>query len=237
MGTEALWIPAVISAVAGAATIYNTQRTAKKQDKAAAQQIENQAKKGREADKKVTSLIDQTAASNPNDARAKSLQAYTAALKGGNASATQGMGQRSGGSDRFNEEIAEAALGVGQYGSARAGLQSTVDAAGNQRREEAYGRMRTGTDLDLVKRAASAQAYIDSLKVAGVQRNPWIDAGAAVANGVAGGMSAGGGSSAGAASTGAAGAFTPSAYNFGAGGNSTLYQGQSAFGGWGARWT
>lgn len=237
MGTEGLWIPAVISAVAGAATVYNTQRTAKKQDQAAARQIENQAKKGREADTKVTELLDKTAASNPNAERAKSLQAYTAALQGGNASATQGMGGASGASDRFNEEIADASLGVANYGAGRAGLQSAVDAAGNQRRNEAYARMRTGTDLDLVKRSAQARAYIDSLKVASIQRNPWIDAGAAVANGVAGGMSAGGGAGAGAASSGGYGAFTPSASAYGAGGTSTLYQGQSAFGPWGANWT
>lgn len=192
MGTEVAWVPLVLAAVGTAASVYNTQQTAKKQDNALAAQIESASKKEREAGDRTKQLIDKTAASDPNAERATALSQYVNALRSGGTSATGGLTAQKGAvSSRFADDAQKAALGVTQYGDEQAGLFSTIDAAGRQRVREGVDRGRAATDLDAIARRARAADFLLGLKTNGIKRNPWIDAGAQGLTSYAGAMNTG----------------------------------------------
>lgn len=188
-------------AAAGAAASYqNTKNTAKRTDNALANQIENQASKGREADKRIRESIDKQAGSNPEDAKNKALQQYTAQLHAAGPNATAGLGPMAGASDRFNQEAADASLGVKDYGLEQAGLSARLDAPRTQRDQEGFDRQRANNDLGQIERMARMRDFLDGLKVnkAG-QRNAGLDAFAGFASGASSAVGAGGGAGAGTA--------------------------------------
>lgn len=179
MGTEVAWVPLVMAAVGTAASVYNTQQTAKKQDNALAAQIESASKKEREAGDRTRELIDKTAQSNPDAERQSALGQYVQALRAGGGAATAGLAAPKGAaSSRFANEAQDAALGVTNYGEDQAGLFSTIDAAGRMREREGIARGRAATDLDAIARRARAADFLLGLKTNSIRRNPWIDAGA-----------------------------------------------------------
>lgn len=221
MGTEGLWIPAVMALVGAGVQTYNTRKTAKRQDRALADSINRSAEKGRKADETVRERITQTAQADPRALREERLAKYTGALKAGAGASSDGMAPVAGASDRFNQDIAEAALGVSKYGANRAGLQSTADSIGLLQQEEGYGRARTATELAMLDRSTRAQQFIDGLKIKSAgQRNPYLDA----AGGVISGLGSTWGSSMGAAGSQAATA--------GAAGGDAFFRG-GGLSGWG----
>lgn len=179
MGTEALWIPAVMAVLGAGVSTYNTQKTAKKQDQALAASIERKAEKGRVADKRTGELIDQLETSNPLDERGQALAQYTQALRAGEGAATGGVTRGAGAaSSRYAEDAAAAALGIEGYGANRAANQSVIDAASLQRFNEGKNFSAAGSDINEIARQARMAEFLGGLQVARVGRNPWLDAAA-----------------------------------------------------------
>lgn len=175
MGTESVWVPLVVAAVSAGAQYYNTQQTAHRQDNALAQQIRDQAAQQREADARVTKTVQDTAASNPDAARASALDQYVTQLKRHQAAADGNLAMPVGGSDAFKADAAKAAMGVQDYGTKFADLMSRIDAPALQRQQEAFNFGDLGTDLTNIKRNAAGQDFLDELRLRSIRRNPWVD--------------------------------------------------------------
>ena len=190
-------IPAIIAVVGAGVQAYNTQRTANKQDQAAARSIRNQSKKQEEVDARVNKEVQELSQSNSADERAKALSQYTDTVRQGSGEITAGLTPGIG-SDIFKADAAKGAQGTLDYAGNIAGLMSRIDAPNMQRRGEAFGYGRLATDTNMLAREARGQAFLDELRMRSIVRNPWMDAaGAAMqsygSSGGSFGMGGGGG--------------------------------------------
>ncbi len=190
------WVGAIIALAAAAASQYNTQQTAKKQDNALAIDLTNQGRKQKEADSKVNAEVAKLQGSTADASRRKSLDDYTQTLMRGRKNTDAGLTQ-SIGSGAFQADQAAAVQGVDAYGAHNADLMSRIDAPVMQRQGEAFDYGHLGTDLELVKRQAAGQEFLDKLRYSRIQRNPWIDAAAAGASAYGSSRMGSGGSGAG----------------------------------------
>lgn len=205
-----------LAAAAAGASYYNTQSTAKKQDRSAAEGIRKQAARQREADASVDKAIQAQAGSSGADEKAGVLEQYMQQVRASKAGATTGLSQTGKLSDQARNAEADAALGVGNFGQKIAGLMAAMDAPNLQRQNEAVSRARTAVDLEGIGRNASGDAFLNQLRLQGIRRNPYLDAFSSFAGGAAGSVGSGAGAGAGA---------TQSAGSFGSGFGSGLYSG------------
>ena len=189
------WVGALVALAAAAATTYNTQQTAKRQDNQAAIGLMEQGRKQKEADAKVDQEVQKLKASDASDERAQALQNYMTTLARNKQTASAGLTPDIGGA-AFKADSAQAAAGVQQQGADTAGLMSRIDAPGMQRQGEGFDYGNLATDLSLISRQAQGDDFLNQLRIRAIRRNPYIDLAAATASGYAGGM----GSASGAAS-------------------------------------
>lgn len=194
----ALAIPLMLAGGSAAASAINTRRTAKKQDRAAAEKIRNQGRKQQEADARVNATLDGLKASNPQAERAGALAEYVAQLRANNGGQS-GLGTQVGRtSDAFADAAADAALGVSETTGRLAGQMATQDGATRQRQREGRDQVALGADIGMIRREADGQAFLDDMRINSIRRNPWLDfasaalgslAGAGAASAAAGGKS------------------------------------------------
>jgi len=178
-----------LAAAAGAAGLnaYNTNQTAKKQDRALAQDIRNQGDKRREGEAKTNAEIEKLKLSTSADERQKKLAAYTDALRMRQGEATNGLTNGAGG-ETFQADAATAAQGVMDYGQGNADLMSRIDAPIDQRVGEGVSFGNLGIDMETIAREAQGRHFLDQLRYNSIKRNPWLDAGASVLQGVGGSL-------------------------------------------------
>lgn len=180
---------AAMAASAGA-QYYNTERTADRQDRTLADNIINQGRKQQVADTAVNEEVRELQASTAADERAQRLSEYmdVVAKKRGNAEAglTPGLG-----SERFQSDAADATKATQGYAGKMADLMARIDAPGLQRQGEGFGYGKLATDLGLIGREASGQAFLDQLRLSRIKRDPWLDAAAAGLSGAGGAMASG----------------------------------------------
>lgn len=193
MGTEVL-VAAALSAAAAGASAYNTNRTAKKQDSAAAAGIRKQAENQRQANARINRTIDEAAKSSPDAARNTATQQYLQALqrnKGGALNSLSGVGAPM--SSAYADAARSASGDLLTEATDRGQVMARMDAPLLQRQSEqaAYGNL--GEDLGVLGGNVAADQFLNELRVRGIRRNPWIDAGAAAAGGYASNMGRGGG--------------------------------------------
>lgn len=188
-------IALALAAAAAGTQYYNTQKTAQRQDRAAASAIRSQGAKQREADAKVAEQVEQMKGSTAEASRRKSLQSYVDTLRSRKQRSEAGLDPTIG-SSRFLADAAQAAQTVGDYGTQRADLLAKVDAPGMQRRDEGFAQGRLATDLGLIGRESSGQAYLDRLRMESIKRNAGLDALASLMGGAAGGVAGGWGAGA-----------------------------------------
>lgn len=186
------WVATAVFLVGTAVTTYNTIETQKRQDDQAVAGILQQNVRQREADKRVDEGIKELEQSSALDERRAALKSYTDALQANKRSSSVGLPEGVG-SDAFKEASAVANEQVKQYGAKNAGLMATIEGAGNQRRNEGFAYGQLGTDLSLTARKAQGDDFINTLKLKGIQRNPWLDFAGGVMTGAGGAMAGGGG--------------------------------------------
>ena len=186
------WVATALIIVGAAVTTYNTIETQNRQDEQAVAGIQQQTKRQREADAQVDKTVAGLEQSSAQDARREALKSYTAALDANKRSSTVGLPDGVG-SDAFKSASAAANDDVRQYGRTNAGLMATIEGAGTQRRNEGFAYGQLGTDLALTTRKAAGDDFINSLKLQGIQRNPWLDFAGGAMSGAGGAMSGGGG--------------------------------------------
>lgn len=187
MGTEALWIPAVIAAVGAGVQGKEAHDTAKDQDEAAAQGIRTQAGRQREADARVQQEVNQIGESTPEDSQREATDAFMAQLK---RTRSQAHGGESVGavSDAYATDSANANKAVDQYGANRAGVLGRINAPGLQRTAETVSRLRAGSDLGQISRNSAGDQFLTQLRASQIRANPWIMAGGQALQGYGQGM-------------------------------------------------
>jgi hypothetical protein len=196
MGAAAAAVPYLLAAAATGASIYNTNRTARKQDDALAAGIREQAKTQRKANTKIADELTSLEGSRSADEAASTLQQYQSALQGTEQQARAGQAM-AGLSKEYDAATTSNNAKSNEYVSKIAGLLSRMDAAGQQREGEGFRVGDLASNLRILGREAEGQGFLSRMRAQGIRRNPWIDAASAALNSYAGGMtsSAGGGAS------------------------------------------
>ena len=183
--------PAIIAALSAGAQVYNQNKVAKDQAAITSQGLNEQAANQRNADEEVQRGIGEVANASPDEARKEATNAFLDQLRR-NRSQTMGA-DTAGGSDRFNDDTAAAKAGVAQYGEQAADVQGRINAPALQRQNESVSTGRLASNLAQYGRNARATDFLTRLRAGAVQQDPWINAGAELGQGVAGGMAASGG--------------------------------------------
>ncbi|MGH6720047.1 MAG: hypothetical protein ACREER_12075 [Alphaproteobacteria bacterium] len=191
MGFAAL-APVLLGGLGAGLSAYNTYRTAKRQDSAAADAIRSQGRIQQRADGKVNDEITKLEGSNSADEKAKREGQFLDALYKNKGRIEGGLNTQVGG-EAFQKAQSDAKSGVEAYGAENAGLLARIDAPGMQRQGEAFGFGRLATDIGLLGRESSGQAFLDDLRMRSIRRNPWMDAGAGLLSGIGGAMGSDGG--------------------------------------------
>lgn len=193
MGTEAIWVPLVMSAVGAGATAYAGNQAAKRQDRELANRLRAQGQKQREADAKVGQLLDQRQGSNADAERGSILDKFREAMTATGDNSTAGLQQVGALSQAAKDGTADAALGIGGYGDQVADLLSRIDAPQAQRQRESNENTRFGQDIAGIMRRSQGDDFLSELRLQGIRPNPWLQAAGSVLQGAAGGMAGGGG--------------------------------------------
>lgn len=193
MGTFAAALPYIAAVVATGASVYNTNRTAKKQDEAVAAGIRKKSEVQRRADGKIADELTQLEGSTSADERQSTLNQYQNALRGTDQQAQAGQAL-SGLSKEYDAATGAAQQRTKGYVDQVANSLSRIDAAGLQRQGEGMRVADLGTNLRVLGREGEGIDYLANMKAQGVRRNPYIDALSSALNSYGGGMSGAAGS-------------------------------------------
>jgi hypothetical protein len=186
MGAAAAYIPYIVAAAAAGAQVYNTNRTARKQDEALAEGIRRQSQTQRKADTRLSEELTSLEGSRSGDEAASTLQQYQQALQGSEQQARSGQAL-TGLSKEYDAATTASNAQSGDYVGRIAGFLSRMDAATQQREGEGFRIGDLGSDLRILGREAQGQDFIARMRAQGIRRSPYIDAAAAAANAYASG--------------------------------------------------
>ena len=192
MGTEAAWIPLVVSLVAAGAQQYNSSQTAKKRDADIAQGIRNSANQQKKADSAINENLDDLSKSRVEPFKNELQDQFIQRIRAKQALGTDNIDSAGGVSDAFKKGSVNAKTGATDYAGVIANLLSSVDAAGNQRTAEKTSAGNTGMDLLRFGRNSEQDAFLAQMRAARHRDNPWISIAASGAQGYASGLAGGG---------------------------------------------
>lgn len=188
------FIPLAISLAGAALQADETSRVQRKNEDTLNTQLIQRGNRQRTADERVDKEVQELADSTSEDERVKRLGQYMDTLERGKRMATAGLTPNVG-SSAFQQDAAQAAADVMTGAGQRAGLMARIDAPQLQRQGEAFSYGRAATDLDLIKRQAEGDEFVNQIRLRAIRRRPEIDliagalssAGGAMAGGAAGG--------------------------------------------------
>jgi hypothetical protein len=186
-----------LAALAAGTEYYNTQETAKREDKQAAQSILDQMGIQKKANARTQQTIQQVQGSTAADARAQRLQDYMHTLNQAKARTTAGLTNPVVGGSTFQADSAAAANQAQNYGDQTAALLSRIDAPVVQRQQEGFDYGQLATDLNAIGHQSAGQAFLDRLKQASIRRNAKLDLAASLMSAGAGGVASMGSTGAG----------------------------------------
>lgn len=190
------WVATAVAIAAAAASAYNTNRVAKKQDQAVAQGIREKSRVQRNADAKIADELTSLERSTSTDEQQTTLGQYQDALRGTERQAQ--AGQALAGLSKEYDAATGAAQGrTSDYLSQVINSLSRIDAAGLQRQGEGMRMNDLGSNLSVLGREAGGIDFLANMRAQGVRRDPAIDAFAAGLNAYGGGLGGSGGAMAG----------------------------------------
>ena len=195
------WIAVAAAIVAAGASAYNTNRVAKKQDQAIAQDIREKAKVQQRADAKIADELTSLEKSTSTDEQQTTLGQYQDALRGTERQAQAGQAL-TGLSKEYDAATGAAQGRTSDYLSQVVNSLSRIDAAGLQRQGEGMRMNDLGANLSVLGREAGGIDFLANMRAQGVRRDPAIDAFAAGLNAYGGGLGGAGGATAGKTKTG-----------------------------------
>lgn len=165
---------AVGAAVASAVVKgYNEHKTAKKQDKAAAQSILKQAEYQREANQRMTEQLDTLEQSTPDDEFQTRSSQIRDQLRKKQTMALSGI-STTGGGDAVTELAGEAGGTAVGYGDFINEALSGIDAPMLQRQGESFDRADVEGHLNRLRRNSAQEDNLLRLKQASIRPNPLL---------------------------------------------------------------
>ena len=172
MGTEAVWVPLVLSAVSAGATYVNQRNTAKRQDNELAAQLRGQASKQHEADAKTAQLIAGEAKSSPIEERQKISADFGRSLAAKAPQASTALTVPGGASAAYEKAGSDAQLGITKYGKDRSDLLADMDAPFAQRLDDQIKRGRYSTDANQIGRFNRGDTFLSNMRLSNIKGNP-----------------------------------------------------------------
>lgn len=182
-------IALALAAASAGAEYYNTEQTANRQDKQAAQSILDQTAIEKKANARTQQTLQQIQGSNATDARAQRLADYMQTLNQAKARTQAGLTNPVVGGSTFQADSAAAANQAQNFGTQTAGLLSRIDAPVVQRQQEGFDYGRLATDLSQLQNQSAGTAFLDKLKQASIRRNSKLDLAAGLMSAASGGVS------------------------------------------------
>lgn len=183
MGTEAVWVPAVISAVGALGGAANQKIAQDKQQKDEVAALQHQEADRSKAQGQVSALTRQIAASTPQKTQAQATGDYVSQLRRnaagtGQTSANSALAPAVGASSRYNTGVANSQNAVSAFGNTQAGQMGSIDAAVRQRQNEGLALNTLGTDLNTINAQSYGTNFVDQLRAqSDSQPNPWVSLG------------------------------------------------------------
>lgn len=190
MGTEALWVPALLAAAGTGANYVNTQNANKRQQAGEVQTIADQQKLQGQGNAQVKALTTQIANNTPTQLAAQATGKYVDVLrknaagtqKGGSGGASILFGQPTSSlptninaGSRYNADTAASQNETEDYGNQLATTMGGIDAATRQRQNEGLAANTLGTNLNLLGAQSQTQSFADQLRAqAAGAGSPWL---------------------------------------------------------------
>lgn len=183
MGTEAFWIPAVVSLVGAAGGAANQKIAADKQQNDEVAALQHQEEDRSKAQGQVSALTRQIAASTPQKTQAQATGDYVNQLRKnaagtGSASSGSALAPAVGASSRYNTDVTNSQNAVSTFGNNQAGQMGSIDAAVRQRQNEGLALNTLGTNLNTINAQSYGTNFVDQLRAqSDSQPNPWVSLG------------------------------------------------------------
>lgn len=168
------WV-AVATVAAYVVNRYNTTNTARKQDNALAAKERMDMFNQSLSNQNVRDLVNKTAKSTPQAAKAKDLNSFLDTIRQHYALTNSASAPHGNVSGAYDQAAKDAAAGVSQYADTRAGNMAGMMAPIQQRQQEAANRSDTAMALSSLARKAKMQDFLANMKIAAIKRNPWLD--------------------------------------------------------------
>jgi hypothetical protein len=192
MGAAA--IPIALMVGSAIVKARNDRKTAKKQDREVAEGIRRQGEEQRQANARINETLDFFQESEAGDIRDSLSKRYSDQLRLKQAQGLAGFDTAGDSSDAFKGRSAQRQSDVVGRSDVLQGLFSTIDASDDQRLLEGFERGDLGSDLSINSRNSAAENYLTQLRLASIQRSPWLDILSAGMSGAAQGTAGGFGS-------------------------------------------
>lgn len=188
MGTEAFWVPAVLSLVGAGASYYANNQAAKRQNNAALAGIQQQEALQKQANARVAQTIGKVASSNPQQYQQQDTKQYLTALQQARAAAQQGYGTNPNptGGNALQSWINRDNAAQTAYANQSAGNLAAVEAPQQQRMNEGFQLGNLGSDLGATGINSRNDYYLTNMAVNAAKPNPWLLAFGQAAQGAAG---------------------------------------------------
>lgn len=184
------------SLAAAGVSAYSQHQTAKKQDNQLAAQLRHQNETEQKVAARNAQLVQQQNQQTDQPQKTAAQQQYQKALQANQQNANQPLNQVGNVSDAYKKAGSDAALGIASYGSNLGNLTASIDAPGQQRRDNQKNIDNYGLDVNQLNRGQKGQDFLDQLKLNGIHGNPYVGLLTGVASAYARAkMGAGGGSS------------------------------------------
>jgi hypothetical protein len=192
MGTEAFWVPAVMTALSAGTSYAATSSANQRQTNAENTAIQNQEEIRNKGNAEVNQTVNQVAAAPQNQAAiaAQEQGNYVAQLRrnaagsssGGSTSAspslfgasTSALAPGVVGSSQYKSDAAKSQQQVQQYGNTEASEMGDLDAAVRERQNEGLDMQTLNTNLNTQGAQSYSQNFVDQLRAQTQgQTSPW----------------------------------------------------------------
>jgi hypothetical protein len=163
----------VAVAAVGAAVVkqYNTNKTAKKRDKATLQSMQRQNELQRKASARTMADLNKLEQSTPDDENATRQSQVRTQLRKAQAMALAGINP-TGGGDAVTDLADQAGTSAVGYGDFINRELAGIDAPGLQRQGEAFDRADTNSGLARLRRDSGQESNLLRLRMAGIRDSP-----------------------------------------------------------------
>lgn len=171
------WVALAAIAAGTAVNYYNTEQTAKRADKAQANEIYQQMGLQRQANADTQSMLKKDASNNSDTSqRSQLLDSFQKAIAANQSTAQGGMGQVGAVSSAYTKAANDASLGVSQYANQQAGSLADMNAPYLQRQNENANLAQYGSEIGSINQQSQSDQALANIKMAGIQNNPWLSA-------------------------------------------------------------